>query len=58
LSGGFFGNSDPEDLGNILIGHHLEYNELKTLFSGIDISQYFHGLDAGVFLALLLELAF
>jgi lipoate-protein ligase A len=53
--GDFFGNSDPGELGNVLVGHHLEYNELKTLFNAIDISRYFHGLDTGVFLAVLLD---
>jgi lipoate-protein ligase A len=53
--GDFFGNSDLEELGNVLIGHHLEYNELKTLLNSIDISHYFYGLDTAMFLAVLLE---
>jgi lipoate-protein ligase A len=53
--GDFFGNSDPAELGKLLTGHHLEYNELKDLLNGIDISQYFNALDCERFLGLLLE---
>ena len=53
--GDFFGNLDPKELGDILIGHHLEYGELKSLLKGVKISQYFHSLDANTFLSLLLD---
>ncbi|MDR0496513.1 MAG: lipoate--protein ligase [Treponema sp.] len=53
--GDFFGNLDPSELGDNLIGHHLKYDELISVFSGIDISQYFHALKIEDFLALVLE---
>ena len=52
--GDFFGNCDPKELGRLLIGCSLEYEELKALLAGVDISQYFHALDTETFLALLL----
>ena len=53
--GDFFGSKATDDLAVVLTGHRLEYNELKTLLSTINISQYFHALDTATFLALLLE---
>jgi len=53
--GDFFGNRDPAELGDLLKGHHLEREELKDTLKDTDISQYFHALDTGAFLALLLE---
>ena len=53
--GDFFGSREPAELGNLLKGRHLEREELKEVFLGMDISQYFHALDTEAFLALLLE---
>ena len=53
FNGDFFGDDDPADLGRILAGRHLEYNEIKTVLEAIDISRYFHALDSGAFLAML-----
>ncbi|MCL2320226.1 MAG: lipoate--protein ligase [Treponema sp.] len=51
--GDFFGNRDPAELAALLAGHHLEYNEIKTLLADTDVSQYFHALDRDGFLSLL-----
>jgi lipoate-protein ligase A len=53
--GDFFGSREPAELGDLLKGRHLEYKELKEALLGTDISQYFHALDTGAFLSLLLE---
>ena len=53
--GDFFGNREPAELADLLKGRHLEHGELKEALKGADISQYFHALDTGAFLALLLE---
>jgi lipoate-protein ligase A len=53
--GDFFGSREPAELGDLLKGHHLEREELEGLLKDTDISQYFHAIDIGVFLALLLE---
>jgi lipoate-protein ligase A len=53
--GDFFGSREPSELGHLLKGRHLEREELKEALLGADISQYFHALDTGAFLALLLE---
>ena len=53
--GDFFASRDSSELANILIGHHLEYNEIKSLLKGFDINEYFHALDCDNFLALLFE---
>jgi len=53
--GDFFALGEPDDLGAMLKGRHLEYDELKTALSNTDISLFFNGLDAETFLALLLE---
>jgi len=53
--GDFFGNRDPRELGDMMASHHFQYNELKALCKGLDVSQYFSGLDNEVFLALLFE---
>ena len=53
--GDFFGNRDPQELGPLFAGHHLEYEELKTALAGTDISQYFHVLNNEDFLALLFQ---
>jgi lipoate-protein ligase A len=51
--GDFFGNSEPSELGKILTGLNLEEGELKAALKGIDISQFFHGLDTEGFIGLL-----
>ena len=51
--GDFFASLDPASLGEMLVGHHLEYSELKTLLTGVDVSKYFHGLDSETILSLL-----
>jgi len=53
--GDFFGNREPAELGDLLKGRHLERGELEEALKCADISQYFHALDTGAFLALLLE---
>jgi lipoate-protein ligase A len=53
--GDFFGNDDPALLAGILKGHHLEYNDLAEAVYAIDVSRYFHNLDAQSFLSLILE---
>ena len=53
--GDFFGEKDCGELSDMLKGRHLEFNELKAVLSGIDISRYFFGLGIKDFLALLLE---
>jgi len=53
--GDFFGNDDPALLAKILAGRRLEYNDLAEAIRAVDISRYFHNLDAQTFLALLLE---
>ncbi|MCL2881038.1 MAG: lipoate--protein ligase [Treponema sp.] len=53
--GDFFGTENAADLAELLKGYHLEYSELKTALQTIDISRYFHALDCGTFLSLLLE---
>ena len=47
--GDFFGNLDPAGLRDTLKGHHLEYEELKTVLRDIEISQYFHNMDRILF---------
>jgi len=51
--GDFFAKEDPAALGEILIGHHLDFPELKTLFDQVDAARYFHGLDSVTLLDLL-----
>ena len=53
--GDFFGNKDLSEFGEKLIGHRLEYSDLKTALSNTDISQYFHALETEAFLSLLLS---
>jgi lipoate-protein ligase A len=53
--GDFFGSRELPELVELLKGRHLEYEELKEALRGTDISQYFHALDTGAFLSLLLE---
>ena len=53
--GDFFGNQDPQELTYLLAGHHLEYEEIKTVLADTEISRYFHALDKEDFLALLFD---
>ena len=53
--GDFFGNRDPAELGDILIGRRLEYDEIRTALGAVDITRYFHALDSETFLKILLE---
>ena len=53
--GDFFGNREPGELGKILTGHYLNYDDLKAALNDIDISQYFYGLNSESFLALFLQ---
>jgi len=53
--GDFFGNRDLQELGSLLTGHHLEYDEIKKAIADTDISEYFHALNSKDFLALLFE---
>jgi len=53
--GDFFGNDDTAELAEILKGRHFEYNELADIVKNINISRFFHNLDAQTFLDLLFE---
>jgi lipoate-protein ligase A len=53
--GDFFGNKDPSELGEKLIGHHYQYDEIKSVIKDVDVSQYFHALQTEDFLELLFE---
>ena len=51
--GDFFAREDPACLAKILIGHHLDYAELKALLADVDAARFFHGLDSAALLGLL-----
>jgi len=51
--GDFFAKEDPAGLAEMLIGHHLDYAELKTLLADADAAGFIHGLDNAAFLDLL-----
>ena len=51
--GDFFGKRDCAELADMLLGHHLEWEEIKTVLEGIDISLFFYGLDKENFISLL-----
>jgi lipoate-protein ligase A len=51
--GDFFGNREPEELCEIMIGHTLEYNDISDAIKNLNISEFFHGLTNENFLALL-----
>jgi len=53
--GDFFGNREPDELGDMLIGRPLVYDEVKAALAGVDISRYFHALDSETFFKILLE---
>ena len=53
--GDFFGNWDLTELETMLAGKKLTCDDLKPLLQDLDISQYFHALDTGSFLSLLLD---
>jgi lipoate-protein ligase A len=51
--GDFFGNRELSELGETLVGHHLEYNEIKNALDRLDVSEYIYNLKANDFLDLL-----
>ena len=51
--GDFFGSREPSEFAGKLTGLHFKYEDIKTLTESLDVSQYFYGLDAESFLALL-----
>jgi lipoate-protein ligase A len=53
--GDFFGNDDPAELAEIIKGHHYEYNELSDVIKEINLSRFFHNIDAKAFLTLLFD---
>jgi lipoate-protein ligase A len=53
--GDFFGNTDPKELSEKLIGKHFEQNDIKSALAGIELSAYFLGMDTGAFLSILFE---
>jgi lipoate-protein ligase A len=53
--GDFFGNNDPSELGEKLIGHHFQYDEIKSVVKDFDVSHYFHALTTEDFLELIFE---
>jgi lipoate-protein ligase A len=53
--GDYFGNEDTTGLADLLRGRHPERTELETALAGTDIGAYFHNLDAGRFLDILLD---
>ena len=53
FNGDFFAEEDPAVLGKILIGHHLDYEELKALLADVDASRYFRGIESEALLRLL-----
>ena len=53
--GDCFGNTDPAGLAALLKGHCLERGELFSVLTRIDLGEYFHNLDAGQFLDILME---
>jgi lipoate-protein ligase A len=53
--GDYFGNGDPEQLQQLLLGCRLEESMLKERLSNISIGSYFHNLDIDTFVSILLE---
>jgi lipoate-protein ligase A len=53
--GDFFGNKDPSELAEKMIGHHFKYDEIKAIIKDMDVSQYFHALKTDDFLELIFE---
>jgi lipoate-protein ligase A len=51
--GDFFGAGDTEELAETLKGHRLEYTEIAAILKDINISHYFHNIDAEGFLTIL-----
>ncbi|MDR0494012.1 MAG: lipoate--protein ligase [Treponema sp.] len=51
--GDFFGNDDTAVLAETLKGRHFEHGELAGAVQGMNISRFFHNLDAQTFLSLL-----
>jgi lipoate-protein ligase A len=53
--GDYFGSEDSGGLANLLRGRRLERIELQTTLAVADIGAYFHNLDLGRFLDILLD---
>jgi lipoate-protein ligase A len=53
--GDFFGNEEPALLAEMLKGRHLEHDEVADVLRNVDISAFFHNLDAETFLSMLFE---
>ena len=51
--GDFFGNRELSELGEKLVGLHLEHGELKAALEKLDFSEYIYNLTMGDFLELL-----
>ena len=53
--GDFFSNNDLSELGAMLTGHHLNYNELDKALQKTEISNYIYNLDKKEFISVLLN---
>jgi lipoate-protein ligase A len=53
--GDYFGNADSAALAALLRGRRLEEKELAPLINNAGIGEYFHNLDTGTFLSILLD---
>jgi lipoate-protein ligase A len=53
--GDFFGNEEPALLAKMLKGRHFERGEVADAIRNVDVSAFFHNLDAGDFLSILFE---
>ena len=53
--GDFFSSEDPSGLSAVLTGCHLERSELSSILQKIDISRYFHKIEAESLLSLLVN---
>ncbi|MDR2051486.1 MAG: lipoate--protein ligase [Deltaproteobacteria bacterium] len=52
--GDYFGREDPAGLASLLRGRRLERGEISSVLAGLDLDAYFHNLDAGQFLDILM----
>ena len=50
--GDFFAKEDPVILGKMLVGHHLDSDELKTFLGSMDVGRFFRGLKSEALLDL------
>ena len=53
FKGDFFGAVEPEELEETFVGLRPAREELERALEGVDVSQYFSGLDRGTFLDIL-----